>query len=75
MTLINVGSVMGDLEDPPPNYIVRGPNQLTALPMEISVTYQEISTCLDKSLQKIESGILNVLEKTPPELYFCVELP
>jgi rod shape-determining protein MreB len=37
--------------------------------MEIAVTPQEIAHCLDKSLAKIESAILAVLEQTPPELY------
>ena len=30
---------------------------------------QEIATCLDKSIARIETGILHVLEQTPPELY------
>lgn len=66
---INVGSAIAVIDDPPQNFIVRGPNQLTAMPIEISVSHKEISTCIDKSLLKIEAGILNVLEKTPPELY------
>ncbi|QKG79287.1 rod shape-determining protein [Tenuifilum thalassicum] len=66
---INVGSALPDLENPPADYIVRGPNLMTALPIEVPVSYQEISYCLDKSLSKIESAIFNVLEQTPPELY------
>ena len=66
---INVGSALGELDEPPPDYIVRGPHQMTALPVEIPVLYQEIAHCLDKSLNKIEIAILNVLERTPPELY------
>jgi len=66
---INVGAALADLEDPPPDYIVRGPHQMTALPLEIPVSYQEIAHCLDKSITKIETAILNVLEETPPELY------
>ncbi|MCX6258969.1 MAG: rod shape-determining protein [Bacteroidia bacterium] len=66
---INVGAALPDLEDPPPDYIVRGPHQMTALPLEIPVSYQEIAHCLDKSITKIETAILNVLEETPPELY------
>jgi rod shape-determining protein MreB len=42
---------------------------MTALPIEVPVSYQEIAYCLDKSLSKIESAIFNVLEQTPPELY------
>jgi rod shape-determining protein MreB len=66
---INVGSSLPDLENPPPDYIVRGPNLMTAMPIEIPVSYQEIAHCLDKSISKIETAILAVLEQTPPELY------
>ena len=66
---INVGAAMTDLEDAPDDYIVRGPNRMTALPMEIPVSYQEVAHCLDKSISKIETAILSALEQTPPELY------
>ena len=66
---INVGSALPELDDPPTDFIVRGPNLMTALPIEIPVSYQEIAHCLDKSISKVESAILNVLEQTPPELY------
>jgi rod shape-determining protein MreB and related proteins len=66
---INVGSALPDLDNPPADFIVRGPNLMTAMPIEIPVSYQEISYCLDKSISKIEAAILNVLEQTPPELY------
>lgn len=66
---IQVGSALPDLETPPEDYIVRGPNLMTALPIEVPVSYQEISHCLDKSISKIETAILGVLEQTPPELY------
>ena len=66
---INVGSALAELENPPDDYIVRGPHQMTALPVEIPVSYQEISHCLDKSITKVEAAILSVLEQTPPELY------
>src|SRR5690554_2113361 len=42
---IKVGSALTDLEDPPEDYIVRGPNRMTALPMEVPVSYQEIAHC------------------------------
>jgi len=66
---IGVGSALPDIENPPADYIVRGPNIMTALPIEIPISYQEIAYCLDKSLSKIEAALLNVLEQTPPELY------
>ncbi len=66
---INVGAALPDLQNPPADYIVRGPHQMTALPLEIPVSYSEIAHCLDKSINKIEIAIMGVLEQTPPELY------
>jgi rod shape-determining protein MreB and related proteins len=66
---INVGSALPDLDNPPPDFIVRGPHQMTALPIEIPVSYQEIAHCLDRSITKIEAAVLDTLEQTPPELY------
>ncbi len=66
---INVGAALSELDDPPADYIVQGPNQMTALPVEVPVSYQEIAHCLDKSISKIEAAVLNALEQTPPELY------
>ena len=37
--------------------------------MSIPVCYQEIAHCLDRSISKIESAVLNTLENTEPELY------
>jgi rod shape-determining protein MreB len=66
---INVGAALTDLEEAPDDYIVRGPNRMTALPMEVPVSYQEIAHCLEKSISKMEAAILSALEQTPPELY------
>ena len=66
---LNVGAALSELSDPPADYIVKGPNQMTALPVEVPVSYQEIAHCLDKSISKIETAILSALEQTPPELY------
>ena len=66
---ICVGSALSDLDNPPEPMLVRGPNLMTALPVEVAVTSQEIAHCLDKSLVKIEAAVLSVLEQTPPELY------
>lgn len=66
---IAVGSVLQELDEEPEPFTVRGPNLMTAHPVEASVTYQEIAHCLDKSIAKIEASILRVLENTPPELY------
>ena len=66
---INVGSALTFLDNPPEDYIVHGPNRMTALPMEVPVSYQEIAHCLEKSISKMEAAILSALEQTPPELY------
>ena len=65
----NVGSALTDLDNPPEDYIVHGPNVMTSLPMEVPVSYQEISHCIEKSITKIETAVLSALEQTPPELY------
>jgi len=66
---ISVGSALPELDEPPSDFNVRGPNLMTALPTEVPVSYQEIAHCLDKSLTKVETAIMGVLEQTPPELY------
>lgn len=67
---INVGAAITDLgDDAPEDYIVHGPNRITALPMEVPVCYQEIAHCLDKTINKIETAVLTALENTQPELY------
>lgn len=66
---INIGSVLTKLDEEPEPMIVHGPNLMTAHPVEATVTYQEIATCLDKSIARIEAGIMHVLEQTEAELY------
>ncbi len=66
---IDVGAAISDLEEPLEPCIVTGPNLMTVHPVEASVSSQEIAHCLDKSLVRIESAVLDVLEQTPPELY------
>ncbi len=66
---MHVGSALTELPDPPADYVVIGPNKVTALPMSVPVGYQEIAHCLEKSISKIENAILQALEVTPPELY------
>ena len=66
---IRIGAAIPELENTPDPFIVRGPNLMTAHPVEIAVTSQEVAHCLDKSLAKIEAAVLQVLEQTPPELY------
>jgi rod shape-determining protein MreB len=66
---IQVGAAIPVLDDPPRDFVVQGPNQMTALPIEVPVNYKEIAHCLEKSLSKIDAAIMNALEQTPPELY------
>src|SRR3712207_9565177 len=65
---INVGAALTDLgEEGPEDYIVHGPNRITALPMEVPVCYQEIAHCLDKTVAKIENAVLSALENRSEE--------
>ena len=66
---IHVGSALSELDEPPADFVVQGPNQMTSLPVEVPVSYQEIAHCIEKSISKIEIAILAALEQTPPELY------
>lgn len=67
---IHVGSALTDLgADAPEDYVVKAPNRITTMPMQVPVCYQEIAHCLEKSVARMEHGIIDALEKTPPELY------
>ncbi|MDR1592190.1 MAG: rod shape-determining protein [Prevotellaceae bacterium] len=68
---MRIGSAQTDLshDEIPDEFVVHGPNRITALPMAVPVSYPEIAHCLDKSISKIEAAILSALEDTPPELY------
>ena len=66
---IAVGAVIPELDEEPEPFVIKGPNLMTAHPVVATISYQEIAHCLDKSIAKIESAILHVLEQTPPELY------
>jgi len=65
---IQVGSALKDLDNPPDDVAVNGRDLVTGIPKQIMVSYQEVADALDKSVFKIEEGILKALEKTPPEL-------
>ena len=66
---IAVGAGIQDLDEEPEPYEVKGPNLITAHPVNAVVGYQEIAQCLDKTIVKIENAIIQALEQTPPELY------
>ncbi len=65
---IEVGSALTELENPPPDFAVNGRDLMTGIPKQITVSYSEIASALDKSISKIEEAVLRALELTPPEL-------
>lgn len=65
---IHVGSALPKLENPPDDYAVNGRDLMTGIPKQITVSYHEIASALDKSITKIEEAVLKALEATPPEL-------
>ncbi len=65
---IHVGSALPELDAPPDDFAVNGRDLMTGIPKQVTVSYSEVSHCLDKSISKIEDAILKALETTPPEL-------
>lgn len=65
---IEVGAASTELEDPPEDYPVNGRDLMTGIPKQITINYEEIAGCLDKSISKMEDAVLKALESTPPEL-------
>ena len=65
----SIGAAVSDLEQAPEDFVVTGPNMLTALPQTVSLSYSEIAYALEKSLTKIDAALMKVLESMPPELY------
>ncbi len=65
---LNVGAALTELEEPPANYPVHGRDLMTGIPKEIVVTYKEIASAMNNSIEQIEEAILGALFQTPPEL-------
>ena len=65
----SVGAAVTDLEDEPEDYVITGPDILTALPRTVSLSSNEIAYALEKSLVKMDAALMSVLENMPPELY------
>lgn len=63
-----IGSATPVLATPLDDYEIRGRDLLTGIPKEVKVSYTEIAYALDKSISKIEDGIMKTLEISPPEL-------
>ena len=66
---MSVGAALREIENPPEDFVVTGPNMLTALPTTINISYSEVAYALEKSLLKVDAAIMKVLENVPPELY------
>ncbi|MFR9523462.1 MAG: rod shape-determining protein [Rikenellaceae bacterium] len=65
----SIGAALTELDDAPEDFVVTGPNMLTALPQTVKLNYAEIAYSLEKSLVKLDAALMKVLESTPPELY------
>ncbi|MFR9494740.1 MAG: rod shape-determining protein [Rikenellaceae bacterium] len=65
----SIGAALTELDDAPEDFVVTGPNMLTALPQTVKLNYSEIAYALEKSLVKLDAALMKVLESTPPELY------
>ncbi len=64
-----IGAAVSSLETPPEDFQITGPNILTALPHTVMLNYSEIAFAMEKSLMKIDTALMKVLEMVPPELY------
>ena len=65
---IHVGSALTELEEPPANYAVHGRDLMSGIPKEVIVTYKEIASALNNSIEQIEEAIMSALFNTPPAL-------
>ena len=64
-----IGAAMSELDEEPEDFVLTGPNMLTALPQTVTLSYTEIAYALEKSLVKLDAALMTVLETMPPELY------
>ena len=64
-----IGAAIPELEEEPEDFVLTGPNMLTALPQTVTLSYDEIAYALEKSLVKLDAALMTVLETMPPELY------
>ena len=65
----SIGAAVPELEEEPEDYLITGPNMLTALPQTVTLSYNEIAYAMEKSLVKLDAALMKVLETKPPELY------
>jgi rod shape-determining protein MreB len=65
---IQVGAALETIADAPEPMMVKGKDMLRGIPVTRKIDHKEVSGILDKSISAIELGILQTLEKCPPEL-------
>lgn len=65
---IEVGSALEELDTEVEDIPVQGRDLITGKPKEIMIGYKEIARALDKSITRIEDGVMQTLSSTPPEL-------
>jgi rod shape-determining protein MreB and related proteins len=65
---IEIGAVLHELDNPPPPLKIVGRDLMTGIPKAISLMHTDVVSMIDKSITKIEEGILHTLEVCPPEL-------
>ncbi len=65
----SIGAAILNLDEEPEDFVVTGPNMLTALPQSVTLNYKEIAYALEKSLTKLDAALMKVLQSMPPELY------
>ncbi len=65
---MEIGSAIDDLRVPLIEKMVHGRDLLTGKPKQVQVSHREMTVALEKSISRIEDGIMEILSKTPPEL-------
>jgi rod shape-determining protein MreB len=65
---IGVGAVQENIANAPAPMMVKGKDLLRGIPVTREIDHAEVAAILDKSISAIELGILQTLEKCPPEL-------
>ncbi len=65
---IEVGAAVEELEHAPDDMPVQGRDLITGKPKEITVNYREIARALDKSILRIEDGVMETLSSNSSKI-------
>lgn len=65
---IEIGAVLPDLQDPPPDIVIYGRDAYSGLPKQRTISYKEVAYAIDNTITKIEEAIYEALAEAPPEL-------